>query len=408
MRAAFAHASVKGWVYLEATMNLRLQHLLKITPGVVSSVTGLVLQKISHADGMKLLCSQHSGEALRAGQWVQVRRGHYKGDVGYVLSINSQQVRLLLVPRLLPPLGSNAASSVSPPALFDSEDVHHLYKIEPILIREHVYSFQGNIFEHGLMTKEYSFSLVSTKVSSMPFELVWPFCRSNHPVLYRSKFTFPRPSEWQFDIGENVYFVHDSLAYPPSFKTAVISALQTLSVELATEEGIVEYPWLALRKKLVAGKFVEITAGVHKGQTGWLSQVDIGAQVANVIPLSDRTEVGQTRTDSLPFLTMPQNFKVHVNTLKLTEEPPVIDAHPKHKVTTPWSTRVPWIGKEVIISGQHYMRGQKALIMNVLANQPTSSGLQVEIQSSTLHAVAPFRRMTIDYDDVVDARYLCF
>lgn len=54
------------------------------------------------------------------------------------------------------------------------------------------------------------------------------------------------------------------------------------------------------------------------------------------------------------------------------------------------------------------MRGQKAFIMNVLANQPTSSGLQVEIQSSTLHAVAPFRRMTIDYDNVVDATYLFF
>ena len=84
------------------------------------------------------------------------------------------------------------------------------------------------------------------------------------------------------------------------------------------------------------------------------------------------------------------------------------NAHLKHKVAAPRSTPVPWIGKEVFISGQHFMKGQKAIIMDVLANHPTSSGLRIEIQSSTLYVVAPFRRMTINYDDVVDARYLCF
>jgi hypothetical protein len=40
------------------------------------------------------------------GDWVTVRHGLYKGDVGYVMSVkNWGQVTLLLVPRLPPPLG---------------------------------------------------------------------------------------------------------------------------------------------------------------------------------------------------------------------------------------------------------------------------------------------------------------
>ena len=37
------------------------------------------------------------------GKWVQVQKGSYKGDVGYMKSTDSSGVHLLLVPRMLPP-----------------------------------------------------------------------------------------------------------------------------------------------------------------------------------------------------------------------------------------------------------------------------------------------------------------
>ena len=45
------------------------------------------------------------------GDWVTVRRGLYKGDVGYIRSVeNWGQVTLLLVPRLPPPPGVGSLS----------------------------------------------------------------------------------------------------------------------------------------------------------------------------------------------------------------------------------------------------------------------------------------------------------
>jgi hypothetical protein len=63
-----------------------------------------------------------------SGQWVQVWRGTYKGDVGYVLSVVAPEVHLLLIPRL-PPLDqshSKRKPSHNRPAL-------KLFSHEPLL-----------------------------------------------------------------------------------------------------------------------------------------------------------------------------------------------------------------------------------------------------------------------------------
>lgn len=45
--------------------------------------------------------------------------------------------------------------------------------------------------------------------------------------------------------------------------------------------------------------------------------------------------------------------------------------------------------------------------MDVLCNQITSSGLRVEIEVTSYNPTSPFERKHLDYDDVVEAKYLC-
>jgi hypothetical protein len=54
-----------------------------------------------------------STELPQVGKWVQVLKGTYKGDVGYVLSTASQGLELLLVPHIFLPdqLGSKRKQS---------------------------------------------------------------------------------------------------------------------------------------------------------------------------------------------------------------------------------------------------------------------------------------------------------
>jgi len=79
-------------------------------------------------------------------------------------------------------------------------------------------------------------------------------------------------------------------------------------------------------------------------------------------------------------------------------QPPLLNDVPR-------SDKVPWINTEIIIvkTGSP-MRTFPGVVTDVLCNQATSSGLKVEVQLTILEAVGPFRRVILDYDDVVEAR----
>ena len=142
MLSAFSHDLVRSWVYLEATMNSHLRHLLNLAPGIVRNQSGLICQHIDSSDSLRLLKMEHAS-APEVGKWVQVWRGIYKGDVGYMMSTKSGGVQLLLIPHLSQPeaLRGTPFHSCSAPTLFDYEAIKRLYNIEPVHIRENVYSF---------------------------------------------------------------------------------------------------------------------------------------------------------------------------------------------------------------------------------------------------------------------------
>jgi len=67
------------------------------------------------------------------GRWVQVCKGMYKGDIGYVIASESWGVHLLLVP-CLPPLNLTRSSLkrkqsavALEPALLNTNTIEHVY-----------------------------------------------------------------------------------------------------------------------------------------------------------------------------------------------------------------------------------------------------------------------------------------
>ena len=70
-----------------------------------------------------------------------------------------------------------------------------------------------------------------------------------------------------------------------------------------------------------------------------------------------------------------------------------------------WSDKVPWLETRVIVTKQGSVwKTREGIIKNILCNQPTPSGLRVQIELTSLDAVNPFRHITLDYDDVVERR----
>lgn len=204
------------------------------------------------------------------------------------MTTTPSEVLLLLVPRLLPRDLSPFKSQTPVFALFNYED----YNTEPIRIHDNIYSFRNDRFEHGLIVKSYDTHSVSEAISTMPLQYLSRFQESCHPRLT----TFPRPSEWCFAVGDAVYIVDRS--YPP-YKSGVISTIRDDAAELDTNEGIICVHWSKICKIINVGDFVEVTGGMHEGQSGWVEWVTMTlyAQVADVFqvdkekPQSDRCEV---------------------------------------------------------------------------------------------------------------------
>jgi len=177
LHSAFTQGSIHGWVYLETTMNEHINCLLKLTPGIVSCRTGIIWEQIDFQDWTKMLTMNDIETDMDVWRWVQVRKGTYKGDIGYVIVSESWGVHLLLVPHLpLPNIASSSLkrkwSAVAPePALFDANTIECVYGTPAIKQDDGTYQFRGNMFSDGLLMKKFDFHSISLASVFMPTSL---------------------------------------------------------------------------------------------------------------------------------------------------------------------------------------------------------------------------------------------
>jgi transcription antitermination factor NusG len=273
LRSAFTRGSIRGWVYLETTMNEHMNRLLKLTPGIVRHQTGIICEQIKFQDWTKMMMMCDHETDVNVGSWVRVRKGTYKGDIGYVVALEPWGVRLLLVPRLPPPRLTGSAlkrkcSTPTPePTLFDPVTIERIYGTPAIEYDDGTYQFNGRIFEEGLIVIELDLHSVSLASVSMPTAHFFLFQQSRHPTLLSAK--FPRPSEWSFDEGERV-------RVSSSGKLGVVKTVttDTAEIDLADGEGVTSVTWTNLRKYIVINDFVEIVSGPLREQTGWVEGTD--------------------------------------------------------------------------------------------------------------------------------------
>lgn len=95
----------------------------------------------------------------------------------------------------------------------------------------------------------------------MPLVLFNSFWKSQYPKLLESVSTIPRPSEWHFATGDEVYLWDDD-------KKGIIKTLRAESaeVDLTSGDNAVSVPWMHIHKVIRVSDFVKVTRGVHQGQ----------------------------------------------------------------------------------------------------------------------------------------------
>jgi hypothetical protein len=293
IRSAFTRGSVRGSIYVEGILDADMISLLNLTPGIIRKKSGVVREIIDPSDWVKLLTMQDPMTVVKASQWIRVRNGVYKGDVGFVTHVEAWGARVLVVPRLKTPTPQAAASlkrkrtAIRPePRLFDPATFSSVIQRQAKLQYNGTYTSRRLVFDHGLLRLNLDLHSVSVNSTAAPGEILGLFKLSSHPSLIGSK--FPRPEEWIFEEGERVTVCS-------SEKEATIAAVKSthLEVELATNEGIEAVSWYNVRKVFSAGAFVSVTSGPLIGTMGWVERI-----VDETVYLLEYKEKGNLSTSS--------------------------------------------------------------------------------------------------------------
>jgi hypothetical protein len=183
-----------------------------------------MLSKLLHSN-QQFICPQEGFEAIdmaewtmlldmdnerypSVGDWVTVRRGLYKGDVGYVWSVeNWGEVSLLFSSSPPPPPVLDSSSrkrkrsgTCADPHLFTKEmqvgvtKNHNITRIYKGI--DGSWTIFSRKFQHGLEVRTFHRHSVSPTSVSMPSTTFYEFQKAPHPDIMNA--TFPCPSEWKF------------------------------------------------------------------------------------------------------------------------------------------------------------------------------------------------------------------
>ncbi|KAK7026105.1 hypothetical protein VNI00_015680 [Paramarasmius palmivorus] len=394
----------------------------------------------------------------RVGSWVRLGEQHserirlenveethskpvtplYTNDPAIVLAVDKKTITVAFLPRVHPsfihnswPKGS-ASNTFVQTLVLDSSLYKEPPDQEPLWNRK---KYPDYHFHHGLMVK------------TLPIRLVRPLGRypnamegrilllCEHPLVIAN---FPRVDDWRFDTGDVVRSRsgEEGIVRDQSERGPIVCPTNE-SYDLPSAE---EYSvgW-ALRKIWSIGDFVRHISGVS----------------GVVIQLVDQEVVIQDIQGSLPY-----DFKGHANSFRVTQRdenavgysmsrepgsrlPSWVDAarlgpldlqgeQSFYEFREEWNERlrlhripqqvfvlshseatqllkktrtdkIPWKGREVLVSGNCPVKGEHAAVVDVHIKQPTKSGLMITIESLVQGRL--FTRHRLDYDWVVDMNW---
>ena len=260
-------------------MNNDIRDLLTKTLGVIHSTTqGIHSTKIDPKEYVNLLHMKSVNTNIATGNWVQIKRGIYKGDIGQITATHAWGVDLYLVPRIPTEKNGNTlkrkASTVIPePMLFCAETsnlgaIHH---------PDGTYRIGRLIFEHGLIVKTFDYHSIGPQVREIPWKLYTFFSLSKHPNISLS--SLPHPQEWIFATGDNIVI-------SPSNKIGVIISIETNFAEVEIpEEGLHSVFWHNITKYFKIGDFVCISSGPDHNTNGWIISIN-----ENIATIANKTK----------------------------------------------------------------------------------------------------------------------
>jgi hypothetical protein len=279
LRSAFYTPQDANSIYLEATFTKLGITSLREVLREFSALKVSSLAPVPESDLRKCLTiGNEPRQVFAPGQWVQIRHGLHRGDIGLVANeyLDEDSITLftvMVIPRLEFAEDDDNTSrprskrklkrqSRPPPRLFNPSE----YKQALVQQEDLFYCYKAYSFRHGLQFKTYSERSLSPadEIPQSSFEL---FMTAKGRGAEIDVSSMPIRSAWRFKPGERVII-------QPFKKIATIaSSFDPSEAQCMVEidkEGLNLVLVKDIKKDIIPGHYVELLAGNHSGKKGFV------------------------------------------------------------------------------------------------------------------------------------------
>jgi len=284
LRSVFHNPRDIGFLYLEARFSRTGPRSLREVLRAFSDTRMSSLGMVPEVDIGKCL---HIGSTtdditFAPRQWVQVKRGIYKGDIGLICDVyhgagSSRGLKVWVIPRLGltdedPPCSSptkrKRRNHRPPLKLFDRESCTQLNGFSED--GKYQYSYKSWTFEFGLQLKVFNPSSVSParEMSTNVFALFMEAQRLAGERFLFEEATMPLPSCWRFEVGEPV-IIYDKDGNAREGMVCATPEGNQCEVDVLGK-GVQVVQVRNLVKSIILGEYIEVLAGVHVGKVGFV------------------------------------------------------------------------------------------------------------------------------------------
>ena len=162
---------------MEAILDTGMISLLNLTPRIIQyQKTGIVREIVDPSYWVKLLTMHDPTAVVKAGQWIRVCYGAYKGNIGFVTGVETWGVQVLVIPHLKIPTSQQAAAllkrkriAIKPePRLFDPDTSSSIFQHQAKSCGSGIYTSCRLVFNHGLLQLKLDFHSISPNLAGIP------------------------------------------------------------------------------------------------------------------------------------------------------------------------------------------------------------------------------------------------
>jgi len=273
--SAFAPPSIPNVIYVQSESPIDIRRAFE---GIHVLHQNQTITRVPEGECNQLISMPSVSNAIAKGDWVRIKRGHYKGDVAYVVAVE-HKVRLLTVPRIL--YDAHPTLTRAPPALFDPDLARTIFGQDSVQLvdSDQSYIFRRTMFRSGLMEQTFDVKYLISENVCPTLEEIQLFSQS-------SALTRGAREAWDAKVAAAALCERDRIQILAGEFQGMLGIItdrliDSVQIQLSQDNGNIidkdfrlELGLSQVRRVFKIGDYVRVREGVHARKHGYVVKAD--------------------------------------------------------------------------------------------------------------------------------------